>query len=243
MRIIDPPVTFGRALVPTHGRAPAGNEATRARRLLDPAVVRRDLPRVGAPPVDALIQLLFDLSGSMTSGNDAAGLRFESALIGLEHLMAAPSRRGRRWSVELRSFDLTSPLELAPIPLERRHAAELRSRLLDRPGNGTSLLRPALRAAEASGAASPARVLVVLSDFELFDGADPDVLDELEASRADLVVAIVLSSRGVPDGLSGRDRLHVHHVHPSDADPAAIAQHLVRTAVTVVEGLRAGEPR
>ncbi|MFA9432000.1 hypothetical protein [Egicoccus sp. AB-alg2] len=231
MRIVDPPVTFGRALVvdpmPYYRLGQA--TARQRQRVLDPRAVRGTLPSVGAPPVDVLLQVLFDLSGSMSSGNDAAGLRFEATLIALEHLTAAAPRRSPRWSVQLASFDLDSAVELSPTPLTRRLLLrELCPRLLTRPDGGTSTLGPSLRAAETT--ANPGmRVLLVLSDFELFDPVS--IFDELEASTADLVVALVFNSRGVPPQLESRD-LTFHHIAPAD-EPAIVAHYLIATAQTV----------
>lgn len=193
-------------------------------RQLDPHRVRRQLPRAVAPTRPLRLDLLSDLSGSMTGGNDVVGLRHEASLIALEHL-AAGQRRQARWEAEIRSFDLSSPLDTGPLVLDRKGLAAAERALLSKPYGGSSNLGPSLDAAEASSAD---RVLVVLSDFELFDPDVPAVLDRLIRASAREVLALVFTSQ--PPRQLLHTRVRVHSIATRTSRPEEIAVHIVEAA-------------
>ncbi len=204
------------------------------RRFLDARAVHSALPPPPEVEDDVLVQVLVDLSGSMIGGNDAAGLRFEATLVALEHLVGRSRfarRRKGRWHVQVLSFDLNSPLDLVPLELSRKTLPQVEAALLAPFQGGCSSLSASLRTAESTVHPAPRRLLVVLSDMELF-GDPVDIFNRLAASSADVVLAVVFSS-AVPAALGAP--VLAHHVDPATADPAAVAHHLVAAAQRLVE--------
>jgi hypothetical protein len=192
------------------GTAPhVATMARRSERRLADREIRR---RLGPPPVidgDVLLDAIFDESGSMTSGNDAFRHRREAVLIAAEHL-ASRSRRGARWSARLTSFDCAGPLDLPLTTLDRVGLRVVRERLLTGTPGGCSRLGPALLAVESAPQRDGRRVLVVLSDFELFDPDPRQVVRRLVRATADVVVAVVFRAP-VPDEFADT-RVRVLHV-------------------------------
>lgn len=219
------------------GRAPGNFSPEPVMRLrhLDSTAIRRHLPRPVAPAMSLRIQLISDLSGSMHGGNDAAGLRHESALIALEHL-AAGQRRRAPWEVEVLSFDLNSAIDFGPAMLDRKGLAEVGRALLTNPSGGSSELGPSLIAADRW---SGPRVLAVMSDMELFDSDVKRVLDRFIRSTAIEVVALVFRSAPPPQIIGTRVR--VVHVDPRTTPPADIARHLVEAANAAALAANGGE--
>jgi hypothetical protein len=209
------------------GEAPSILPVTRvSHRQLNAGAIRDHL---APPPIlqrDALIDALFDESGSMWSGNDAIMHRREAFLIALEHL-AAGGRRTTRWSARITTFDCSGPMEMPATKLDRTglHAAE--SKLLACGPGGSSNLGPSLTAVESEGFRGE-RVLVVFSDFELFDPDPARVLADLRASTAAVVLAVVFRSP-VPAELVG-GRVQAMHIDPRSTTPTEIAVAVVEAA-------------
>jgi hypothetical protein len=225
---------------PRLGPAPE-TRSEQSQRRLNARAVRRQLGPVEFADEPVLLDLIDDISGSMTGGNDALGLRHESVLIYLEHLAASRSgRRGRAsrrpsWFFQCRTFDnggscLDLPLtEVAPTTLSR-----LRRALLGQTYGGSSNLGPALNASISSAQGWTGRhVRVVLSDFELFDSSVATVLESFATAPADLNLALVFRSP-VPSMLDST-RIRVHHVNPDTDSPETVAM-LIRDAVSAVCG-------
>ncbi len=194
-------------------------------RVLSSADVRRGLPPPPAITGPAFVDILTDLSGSMWGGNDAKGLRHEVALIALEHLA---SRRSTHWHTRITSFDQNSSLELPLTRLDTAGRRAAQKALLSASPGGSSNLGPCLRSVEAQASQMP-RLLVVLSDFELFDPDLPAVYDDLRTSSATHVLALVFSSS--PPAELVATGVEVHRITPSGNPPADVAR-LITAAAT-----------
>jgi hypothetical protein len=127
------------------------------------------------------------------------------------------------------SFDLTSPLDIGPVTVDR-HGIPALAAALNNPnvGWGVSTLGPALTAARAAVDQAPGRcTLTVMSDFLLTDV--PYVLDDLAAFPADSIHAVVLTAP-IPDALTTHAHVHITQANWDD-DPATVA-HAVHTELT-----------
>jgi hypothetical protein len=204
-------------------------------RVLSSAEVRRGL---GRPPMvrgPAVVDLLSDLSGSMIGANDAKGLRHEAALIALEHLATG---RGSQWHARVFSFDMNSPLDLALTPLDGRGRQAAQRALLSASPGGSSNLGPSLRAAEATAPSMP-RLLVVMSDFELFDMDLSSVYNLLANSTATHVLALVFTSD--PPSALVATGVEVHHIHASNK-PADVARFITDAAAKLAPASEPDSP-
>lgn len=211
---------------------PVGNPPQRRRRL-NSAQVSRRFQRPVPIERDFTIEVIDDISGSMTGGNDATGLRHEAILIFLEHLVrTAKSRRGRaaKWYFRSRTFDNGgSCLDIERTPLDPSRLPSLRTALLGKTYGGSSNLGPVLSASIADAHVTAGTLLrIVTSDFELFDPSVPQVLAHFATAKADLNVAIVFRSQP-PTELEDSD-VRVHHVDPTTARPELVAE-LIHDAV------------
>lgn len=212
------------------GRSFAPAPPVRSDRCLDATAIRRRLARPVRTSDSFLLDQLNDPSGSVYGTNDVVGLRFEATLIAIEHLAAGNGRRGG-WSLRMRSFDSSSPLDMPVTRLDRNGVADARERLLIKPQGYSSELGPSLSATEADP--HPRRLLVVHSDFELFDPDVDGVLDELIGSNAVHVLALVYRSQ--PPARLANTRVEVRHIHPSTSEPADIARYIVDAANTTID--------
>ncbi len=140
-------------------------------------------------------------------------------------LPVAPSRV--KWHLRVSTFDLTSPKELVATRLDQRGLRSAERSLLARSPGGSSNLGPSLQYVESAGF-DGRRLLVVLSDFELFDRNPAEVLDELVASSADTVLALVF--RSSPPAALIDTRVRVARIDPETSVPAQIAQRIVEAA-------------
>lgn len=201
----------------------------RSDRKLDARAIRRSLPSSPTPERPLLADIVDDESGSMWSGNDSSMLRLEAALIGLEHL-AGRTRRLSPWYARVTTFDQDSPLELPITRLNREGLAAAETALLARSPGGSSNLGPALTTVEASNFDGD-RLLVVMSDFELYDADPRAVLANLIASKASAVLALVF--RSTPPVQLLNTRVRVVHIDPTSTPPAEIARSIVDAAVSV----------
>lgn len=198
------------------------------RRRLSIAETRATLAALNPPP-DSLkrlhLQIISDLSGSMSGTNDAAGLRHEAALIAVQRITGF-GVRGRRPRVkltaELLSFDLTTALDLATIDVDRSGFRSVERALLSAPLGGSSNLGPALQRAEQN-LPSPC-LRVILSDFELFDPDTRGVISRASNSTVEHTLALVFRS-APPSDLQG-PHLTVKRVDP-DNDPATVVANLI----------------
>jgi hypothetical protein len=95
------------------------------------------------------------------------------------------------------TFDPTSPMDLPVTRLDRRGLRVAEEKLLAGYPGGSSDLGPALRSSEQAGF-DGRRLLVVMSDFEIFPEPPTQVIPQLVASNADDVLALVFRSPPPP---------------------------------------------
>jgi hypothetical protein len=132
-----------------------------------------------------------------------------------------------RWHLRFSTFDLNSPKELPATRLDARGLRVAERALLARAPGGSSQLGPSLHRVESTPFAGR-RILVALSDFELYDPNPHEVLAKLIDSSADSVLAIVFRAP-TPAALIGT-RVHVASIDPHTGVAADIAAHIVTTA-------------
>ena len=193
--------------------------------------IRRQLRRAPRLSKPALIVVVFDESGSVTGGNDPVGLRHEIVLVVLEHLGAV--RGPAAWCVCLLTFDGSSAIDLPLTHLDKKGIERVRGALLSASAGGSSVLGPSLRRAHDAIDAFPGpSLLVVLSDYELFDGNRSEVLTSMVNGPADEVVVVSLRNE-VPAECSGA-RVRGVKVLPDDT-PAGFANQIVNSACLVAE--------
>ena len=202
--------------------------------VLDEAQIRRTLTRAPRLTDDALIAIDVDESASVKDGNDIIGLRHELLLIALTHLSALRSRG--QWYASISSFDYPSPHDLPRTRLDEKGLGDARRALLSTSPGGGSILKPSLLRAESGLAqfAGPS-LLVVVSDFELFDSAPAEVLTDLTRSAATVILAISLGNE--PPNILAGSRVHTARVQSSDA-PSLLARHVVEAAQACISDHR-----
>jgi hypothetical protein len=178
------------------------------------------------PQTPVLAISLFDNSGSVTGGNDPIGQRFLEAYVAITRI-GNRCKCGRDQAATIH-FDTPTTLDLPPTPITKHHHEEIGASLAIPPdGAGVSLLGQSLTAARDLAerqSGSHRIVLVVLSDFELFD----DYLDELIAFPGD-VHAVGLRA-APPQQLVEAPSVEVTHIDYSSR-PGALAR-TVFTALT-----------
>jgi Mg-chelatase subunit ChlD len=197
IRVVDAAIA-GRAII---GDAPSfASRCTVSARQLQ----RRDIQGKIAKPRrfnrPLLVQLIFDESGSMHGGNDVMGHRIEACLIALE--IMAPTNKGRL-GVQVISFDVVAPFHLGPTKLDKSGLKLAEEVLMSKSNGGSSNLLPSLAHANRTwgskeGWAAEQRLVVVLSDFELYDRDVTSVL-HLFNETEDRVLAVVFSQFKPPD--------------------------------------------
>lgn len=208
------------------GSMPLVPKASQVAPVLDASKIRRTLSPPPRLDTDACMSVIFDPSASVSGGNDVIGLRFELVSIALAHLASRTS--AHRWQVGISTFDEGSPNELALTRLDRKGLEAARRALLSSTSGGSSVLGPSLRSAEANLYRFPGpRLLVVLTDFELFDPNPHDVLVRLIDSSAQTVLAISLGNE--PPDVLVRSRVRTARVIATDP-PEILAQHVVEAA-------------
>jgi len=171
--------------------------------------------------------MIFDSSWSVAGGNDVLGRRYELALIAIEHLAAVDGHG--HWYVWLTAFDSPSVLDLPTLQLNQRGLNQVRDVLLRENPGGSSVLGPSLERAElaASQFSGSRRVLVCLTDFELYDSDPISVIQRLATFPATEVLA--LSLRNDPPSLLARSGVSCAQVLPTD-DPAQLANYVIEAA-------------
>jgi hypothetical protein len=117
-------------------------------------------------------KVITDLSGSLggagLTGNDPAGLRHAAVLKAAEKVAASCSCERER--LQILSFDLTSELDIGPLPLTATGMKDLgRSLSSTNVGWGVSTLGPSLAAARASVHDFDGKVTITV----LSDGSSP----------------------------------------------------------------------
>jgi hypothetical protein len=143
------------------------------------------------PERPILLIALYDNSASITGGNDPIGHRFLEAGLAIARV-GARCRCGRDLVATLH-VDTPTSGDLQPTSITKKYQQDIsRSMAAPPDGAGISCLGPSLTAARRFVDRHPAHhpVLVVLSDFELFD----DFLDQLIAFPGS-VHAIVLRAQ------------------------------------------------
>lgn len=198
-------------------------------RRLDARAIRRELPRAPRPDEDTLVDVIFDESGSVTGGNDVVGLRHELILIACEHL--AGTGMGSRWYLRVQSFDSPSAFDLPVTRLDRRGLNTAREVLLRASAGGSSCLGPALHRAESDlgDFKGRPRLLVVLTDFELFDPVPAVTLAAVVCSSAREVLAVSLNN--APPITLRASRVRTAQVTAGD-QPAVLARHVTEAAAS-----------
>ena len=164
--------------------------------------------------------VVFDNSGSVTGGNDVIGNRFTEAELAFE-AVARRCRCGREMASCI-SFDSPTGLDAMGIPLRGGLAKIKHGLAVPRDAAGSSVLGPSLDIAQRLTKQYPTHqtVLVVLSDFELFDPDVAKTLDEFRTFPGD-VHAVVLRSTP-PQELVDDDRVSVTAV-TYDSPPGSVA--------------------
>jgi hypothetical protein len=199
-------------------------------RKLDAKEIRASLRRPPRLFSHALIDVILDESGSVTGGNDAVGHRHELTMIAFEHLASARSRG--QWHVRIFTFDGGSPIDLPLTRLDRKGLALVRQALMSESAGGSSRLGPSWRKAEATSSYFYGQRLVIIeTDFELFDPLPELVLREVVNSSATAVLAMSLANE--PPGVFTDTRVGTARVLAGDS-PADLANYIVDAACACV---------
>lgn len=177
-------------------------------RLLPPGLTHDQAaePRIllgdpGSDPVrPCLVFLCFDDSGSLTSGHDPVGARYNEAQKALTHIGAA-ARTGMQ-QVAVFRFDHPRVGAVGPYPLNMKQRLRKLERAIHPPKDtaGASTLTPAMMAMNRAADRHPDadRVAVIFSDFELVDQQPRQPYDEMGAFPG-IVHAVVMNSVPPPE--------------------------------------------
>ncbi|MGH8907678.1 MAG: hypothetical protein ACRD0K_14440 [Egibacteraceae bacterium] len=181
------------------------------------------LPHPGQCPNRPVLHLyIFDNSGSVIGSNDVIGDRYEEASLALAHV-------GRRCTcgrelVAILPFDRGTSGDVGPVPLDHRGRARIEHGLAPPPEVvcGISELGPSLQDAYRLTKEHPSHdsVLVIFSDFELFDHSLEQVYDDLIAFPGQ-VHAVVLRAQP-PARLADDERITVTRLS-WDSPPGSVA--------------------
>ena len=175
------------------------------------------------PEQPILLIAIFDNSGSVSAaaGNDPVGNRFEEVRLAVESV-AKRCRCGLE-CIALMTFDSPTSGDVPPTPMKGGMVAIEKGLSIPPDGGGSSVLGPSLdRARELMDKfLEHQAVLVVLSDFQLFDSDVPRTLKVLTEFPG-LVHVVALRSEP-PQVLIDDPRVQVTHVQHSDP-PGALAK-------------------
>lgn len=179
---------------------------------------------------DKPILVIFDPdhSGSVVSGGgaDPVGNRFREMRLAIE-TVAKRCKCGRELAAML-NFDSPNSGDVAPTPLRGGMASLERGLTIPRDAGGCSLLGPSLARAQAMADQHPDHhvVLIVLSDFQLFDSNVAEVLSDF-ANFPGQAHAVVLRA-SPPQVLLDDPRVIVTPMKPTDP-PGALAKAIFGT--------------
>lgn len=186
------------------------------------------------PENPCLVLLCFDDSGSLTSGNDPVGARYDEAKRAVNHIAAASSTDTQRLAIFRFDHPIVRPV--GPRPLRsKRHQAKLVSAIDPPTGiTGSSSLTPAMMAMNRLAERHPEadRIAVIFSDFELCDHNQAQPYAEI-SSFPGLVHAVVMNASPPPE-LNELPNVLVTRV--SSADPPG------RLAAALTHSLAAYRP-
>ncbi len=188
-----------------------------------------------------LLTLLSDNSGSMYGGNDPVGNRYTEAAYACQQV----ARRCRcgKCAVSILHFDTPTSCDVDPTPLRTGMKPITAGLAVPSDGAGISSLTPSLRAAGkiAADHADHHKVLIVFSDFELFDSNLLGLYADLGAYPGQ-VHAVVMRSTP-PAALTVHPDITVTQVGPADPQ-GAVARALFDSLTTHRPGRRlAGQKR
>lgn len=168
------------------------------------------------PQTPTLVLLDFDDSGSLASGNDPVGARYEEAKRALRHIAAASHTDSQQ--VAVFRFDHPEITPIGPLPLNSEISVGELLTAADPPAEamGSSSLTPSIMAMNRLAEQHPAsdKVAVIFSDFELFDQQPTQPYEEI-ARFPGLVHAVVLGNLP-PAPLLVLPNVEVTQVSPSD---------------------------
>jgi hypothetical protein len=179
------------------------------------------------PHEPTLVTMVFDDSGSVSTGNDPVGNRYAEARIAVEAI--ARRCRCHHEFAGIVHFDYPTSRCVPPTPLDRLGFPSIQDGLtIPMDGRGTSVLGPSLTRAYELVDQYPNHhhVLVVASDFELFDRDVSKVLAELRCFPG-YVHAVVLRAEP-PAVLADDDRVVVTRVGYDD-EPGVVARAVFRS--------------
>lgn len=167
------------------------------------------LGKPGRCPANATLSInLFDNSGSVVGGNDPSANRYVEAQAAIGRISQSCHCGDELTAIY--HFDTPTSGDVAPIAIGRKQRTAIaRGLAIPSDGRGISELGPSLRVAYDTAAHYPDHdaVLVVYSDFELFDHNLGDVLERFAAFPG-RVHAVVLRSQP-PQLLLDDDRVQV----------------------------------
>ena len=160
---------------------------------LNEETLRRSLQPLPSLQQDAYFEIIFDESASVRGGNDVIGLRHDIVRVVLTHL--ARQRNKRSWFVQISTFDATSTLDLDQTRLDKRGLSVVTRALRSPTAGGSSMLAPSLqRSSSRLVSFTGPTILLVLSDFELYDIDPVGALTALVEAPATHVVAVSLNA-------------------------------------------------
>lgn len=187
------------------------------------------LGEAGSDPVrPCLVFLCFDDSGSLTSGHDPVGARYNEAEHTLTHISASSDTDSQQ--VAVFRFDHPQIAPVGPRPLHTTHHLRKLKRAIQPPKNavGASTLTPAMMAINRVAERHPDadRVAVIFSDFELVDLNPRQPYDEIAAFPG-IVHAVVMNAAPPPE-LTALGNVLVTRVSSTDP-PGRLAAALAHT--------------
>jgi hypothetical protein len=132
------------------------------------------------PPGGIDLRLLLDESGSVTSHADP--IRYRHAVLTTALKTLARTCTCRHCTATLTTFDLAT--HLGPVPLNRRGTARLAATLHRLPATSSNLHTALAHAERQPTPPAASRVVLVISDFELFDPPGRRIYPRLAALHA-----------------------------------------------------------
>jgi len=198
-----------------------------------PVVERRiTLGNAGSDPATpCLVQLCFDDSWSLASGNDPVGARYEEAKRAIRHVASSSTTDMQQLAIF--RFDHPAVEPVGPLPLHTKATAAELLAAVDPPEGitGASTLTPAMMAMNRAAEKHPEanHVAVIFSDFELFDLNPRQPYEEIAAFPGG-VHAVVMNATPPAEllALSNVFMTQVSSLDPPGRLAAALAYSLTR---------------